>query len=191
MTSYSERLLFIRTISHIIFVMAIIPILTFIAFAGGYPGFKEINDKECAVIENNDIQRLPSSWHKYNGFIRICGLKENKTGKPKISLISVWAFDYLNFKNQDDWENFPMPIIIDNEWNHLGYFPEIYPTNLASELYVYYGKWDVDGTPKEIRIDVENPSATGDYYYAPLIWNNKARRYLMQKSEAISGKRPR
>jgi hypothetical protein len=72
--------------------------------------------------------------------------------------------------------------------------PRVFSRTLSNKscLRTYvYGKGEVGGTPKEIRIDVENPSATGDYYYAPLIWNTKVKMYLMKDTEEISGRRPR
>jgi hypothetical protein len=42
-----------------------------------------------------------------------------------------------------------------------------------------------------IRIDVYNPTVSGDYYYAPLIWNEKDGQYHMKTKESKSGKRPK
>lgn len=174
----------------ILIVVLLILSLSCNLFAGGYAGFNELNDKECEVLGDNDIQKLPQSWHKYKGFIKICGLKKSNTEKPQILLISIWAFDYLESSNLDMWEEFPLPVIVDDQWNQVGSFPELYPANLASDSYVFYGKWKA-GIPREIRIDVENPSVTGDYYYAPLRWNPKAKRYIMKDTEERYGKRPR
>jgi hypothetical protein len=60
------------------------------------------------------------------------------------------------------------------------------------ELDVYFGKWQ-SGMLTEIRVDVYNPAVTGDYYYAPLIWNKNSGVYEMKsgEKEKTYGHRPR
>ncbi|HEX9023778.1 MAG TPA: hypothetical protein VF799_08070, partial [Geobacteraceae bacterium] len=83
-----------------------------------------------------------------------------------MSIISIWAYDYLGaWTKVTKWEAFPHTIIVDGQFNLLGTFPGLYPMDLRTELDVYYGKWQ-SGMPAEIRIDVRDPTVTGDYYYA-------------------------
>lgn len=160
--------------------------------AAGYPGFIEIKDKECIILDDTDIQKLPSVWHKYNGFIKKCEFKRGKNSKAIVSLVSIWAIDYLDAQKKSMWEDFSCTLIVDNKFNTVAVFPEheLYPINQPCSLYVYYGKWK-GGIPTEIRIDVDNPAVSGDYYYAPLIWNDKDKKYYMKDMEEKSGKRPK
>jgi hypothetical protein len=160
------------------------------SFAAGYPGFREVMDNECVVLGEKDIQKLPPEWHKYKGFIKSCALKKNSASKANISIISIWSHDYLDAQNKDTWEEFPLPIIVDNHFNQCGTFPELYPESYVNSLYVYYGKWKA-GIPTEIRIDVADPTVFGDYYYAPLIWNAKGGQYDMKTKGKKHGKRPK
>jgi hypothetical protein len=158
-------------------------------FGASYRGFKEVRDNKCVVLEEKDINRLPPPWHSYKGFIKICNLKKDKTSEAKISIISVWSHDYLDGRKKTNWEDFPLPILVDDRFNTCGTFPELYPSSYVNSLYVYYGKWNA-GIPTEIRIDVADPTVSGDYYYAPLLWDNKSRTYRMKSTKPKTGKRP-
>jgi hypothetical protein len=161
------------------------------SLAAGYPGFRELNENDCVVLGEKDIQRLPPTWHKYKGFVKICELKQNRATKSKVSIISIWAYDYLDaWTKASKWEDFPLTIIVDDHFNHLGTFPELYPMDSRTEPIVYYGKWK-SGMPTEIRIDVYNPTVTGDYYYSPFIWNEKDVQYQMKTKKTRHGKRPK
>ena len=160
------------------------------SFAAGYPGFKEVIDNECVALGEKNIQKLPPEWHKYKGFIKICALKYNKASKANITIISIWSHDYLDAQKKDMWEDFPLPIIVDSHFNQCGTFPELYPESYVNSLYVYYGKWKA-GIPTEIRIDVADPTVSGDYYYAPHIWNAKEGKYQMKTRETKHGIRPK
>lgn len=158
-------------------------------FAAGYAGFTKLNEKDCVVLDDDHVHKLPSTWHKYKGFIKSCGLQK-KAEKAKVFIISVWGHEYLDANNLDMWEEFPLPVIVDDQWNQVGSFPELYPSELECDLKVYYGNWKM-GIPKEIRIDVSNPTVSGDYYYAPLRWNPNSMMYIMKDTEEKYGKRPR
>jgi len=160
--------------------------------AAMYPGFNKVAEKECVVLNDMEIQKLPHVWNKYKGFVKKCELRKNKKSKAIVSIVSVWANDYLDAHKQEIWENFPNTIIIDNQFNQCGTFPDvdIFPSTPPSFLKVYYGKWNA-GIPMEIRIDVDNLAVSGDYYYAPLIWNEKIKKYEMKDVEEKSGKRPK
>jgi len=158
--------------------------------AASYRGFNEVQDDQCLVMQDHDLKTLPVDWLKYKGFVKICELKKNKDSKPKVSLISIWTHDYLDAEKKMSWEGFPLPILVDDQFRQCGTLPEHYPTSYVNSLYVSYGKWKVD-IPSEIRIDVADPTVSGDYYYLPLLWDDKDKMYRMKSKERISGKRPR
>jgi hypothetical protein len=159
--------------------------------AKDYRGFIQLKEKNCVALDKEIIKNLPSEWHKYDGFIKICGLKHKSASKEKVSIISIGAHDYLDAQPPDaKWRKFPHPIIVDSEYRQIGQLPEIYPMDWVTHLIVYYGKWR-SGMPGEIRIDVSNPAVSGDYYYAPLQWDNKDGKYKMKSLEPITGSRPR
>lgn len=160
-------------------------------FASAYQGFRELKESECVVLNESAIQQLPSAWHKYMGFIKACGMKKDANSKAKVFIVSIWAYDYLNaWTKSSMWENFPLPIIVDEHFTSLGTLPELFPMDSRTESTIYYGKWKSD-IPTEIRIDVRNPTVTGDYHYAPLIWHSKDRQYGMEDKEPRLGHRPR
>jgi len=164
-------------------------ILTTNAYAKGYQGFSLLQEKDCVPLDKKAILQLPAEWHKYADFVKVCKMKEKKTSTEKVSFASIWANDY--YKTQPphaQWENFPRPLIVDKDFRHLGQLPELFPLDWITYLYVYYGKWK-PGMPGEIRIDVHNPAVEGDYYYAPLTWNEKSGCYETKSTEVIYGRR--
>lgn len=172
-------------------VISIFFILLSNSFAAGYRGFKELKESECAVLGEQDLQKLPPQWHKYKGFVKICGMKRSKAAKPKVFIVSVWGVDYMEAEKKEMWEDFPCTIIVDGQFRLLGTFPpDLYPIDPPVDLIVYYGKWKTD-IPAEIRIDVLNNALGGDYYYAPFIWSDKDGQYHMKTKESKSGKRPK
>ena len=174
----------------IIFLMYCALIITSNSLAAGYQGFRELKGKDCVLLSEKDVQRLPSVWYKYKNFIKICPLKNKATSRPSVSIISIWTDDYLNTQATKMWENFPHTMIVDNNLSELGTLPEFFPMGFRTEPIIYYGKWK-SGIPTEIRIDVYNPTVSGDYYYSPLTWNDKDKKYNMKDKESKSGKRPR
>ena len=160
------------------------------AHAASYRGFKLVQDEQCVPIQDEVLNALPSEWLKYKGFIKICALKKNMTAKSGVYIISIWSHDYLDALKKETWENFPLTILVDNNYRQCGRFPELYPRSYVNSLYVSYGKWK-GNIPTEIRIDVTDPTVTGDYHYAPLLWDDKDKQYRLISSEPISGKRPR
>jgi hypothetical protein len=157
----------------------------------GYKGFKLLNPDECTQLDKKVVSQLPVEWHKYADFIKACKLKDKNTAEAKVSIITIWAHDYLSAKGPGaEWENFPLPIIVDINLNQIGQLPELYPMDWVTHLDVYYGKWK-SGIPSVIMIDVENPAVTGDYYYAPLNWSKKDGQYKMKNMDVTSGKRPK
>jgi hypothetical protein len=155
----------------------------------GYKGFLKLNPDECAPLDNKIVLQLPAEWHKYGDFIKICGLAQKKGQPAKVSIISIWADDYYEAQSPDPvWEDFPMPLIVDSSFHRVGQLPEIYPSDPPRWLNVYYGKWQWR-IPAEIRVDVENPAVTGDYYYDSLIWNKNKESYQMRTKERAYGRR--
>lgn len=161
-----------------------------IAFAEGYTGFKQVKAKDCVDLDQRLLQKLPAPWHKYKNFIKICPLKKNMRSKEVVSIVSLWTEDYLNMKEHKTWEEFPQSIIIDENLNEVGTLPVIFPVESPIEPAVYFGKWK-SAIPTEVRVDVHDPTVSGDYYYSPLIWNDKDKRYYMTDKEPKSGRRPR
>lgn len=160
------------------------------SFAGGYPGFTVLKVQDCVVFDQRQVQNLPSSWHKYRNFIKMCPLKKSLRSKVKVSIISIWTDDYLNTKEAKVWEEFPLSMIVDENLNEVGTLPENFPMDSRTEPVVYFGKWK-SALPTEIRVDVYDPTVSGDYYYSPLIWNDKNKRYYMTDREPKSGTRPK
>jgi hypothetical protein len=158
--------------------------------AASYRGFNEVLDDQCVVMQDHDLKTLPADWLKYKGFIKLCELKKNKDSKSKVSLISIWTHDYLDSRGKKSWEGFPLPILVDDQFRQCGTLPELYPSSYVNSIYVSYGKWKV-GIPTEIRIDVADPTVSGDYYYLPLLWDDKDKIYKMKGKERISGRRGR
>jgi hypothetical protein len=174
----------------LIFLMYLALLIPSNSLAAGCQGFRELKGKDCILLGEKDVQRLPTAWFKYKNFIKICPLKNKANSTVNVSIISVWTDDYLNAQVTKMWENFPPTIIVDYDFNELGTLPELFPMGFRTEPIIYYGKWK-SGIPTEIRIDVYNPTVSGDYYYSPLTWNDKSKKYDMKDKEAKSGKRPR
>lgn len=176
-----------------LFLVTFVLLLVNTAYANAYEykGFLKLNPNECISLRNNIVlSKLPVEFAKYTGFVKICKLV-NKNGKgTRVSIVSIWAHDYLDAKSaKAPWENFPLPVIVDNEFKPLGYLYELYPSGWVTDLNIYYGKWRSD-IPTEIRVDVENPAVSGDYYYAPMRWNQEGWFYEIKSKEIINGRRP-
>ena len=170
-------------------VLIILSALTIAPTVNGksYQGFQLLNQDECAPLDKKTVLQLPEAWHKYADFVKICGLRQKKGQTAKVSIISIWADDYLNAQPADPkWEQFPLPLVIDHDLRQVGQLPELYPTHQAHELKIYYGKWQA-GIPAEIRLHVYNPAAYGDFDYTPLIWNRTTGRYETKSKEVRHG----
>lgn len=161
-----------------------------LSFAGGYPGFKELNPKSCVPLNSALVGKLPSDWKKYEVYITICPLAKDSQSPAKVSVVSIWANEYLDSIGKTVWENFPLPLLVDETLKETGKLPEIFPMDSRTEPIIYYGKWK-SGLPTEIRVDIHNPTVSGDYYYLPLTWNAKARRYDFIDKEPRFGPRPK
>ncbi len=172
-------------------ILLAVTVLCSTACATKYPGFIEMMDNNCIVLDEVDLQKLSAEWRKYKDFVKKCGFVKRGGSKASVYLISVWAIDCLEAKRSDTWENFPRTIIVDEQFKQIGAFPEeeLYPYYHPCSLYIYYGKWQGD-IPGEILIDVSNPAVSGDYYYAPLIWDKKTGKYEMKDRQDKSGPRP-
>lgn len=172
-----------------LFLLVALFVLTPSVHGQDYKGFSLLNPDECALLDKKVVLQLPAEWHRYGDFVKICGLAQNKGQPAKVSIISVWADDYYETQSPTPmWENFPLPLIVNSTFHPVGRLPEVYPSNPPHWLKVYYGKWQSD-IPAEIRVDVENPAVTGDYYYDPLIWNKDKDGYKMKSEERTYGGR--
>lgn len=141
--------------------------------AAGNKDFLLLKPDDCVSLEKGAVLQLPDSWHEYEGFIKICSLKTRNARVAKVSVIAIWVKDYYDsLPPGAPWEEFPLPLIVDRHFRPVGKLPELYPVHPPRELEVSYGKFQ-SGAPTEIRIHVHNPATSGDYDYAPLIWNRK------------------
>jgi hypothetical protein len=165
-------------------------------FAQGtvYKEFKRLNPEDCVPLGKEVvIKQLPKVWHKYVEFIELCKLNPKKESEAKVSIISILFDNYNNNKfvaEQYINDNFPLPLIVDTNYRQLGVLPEQLQNDEPGSVDLFFGKY-FSGTPSEIRIDVENPAVSGDYYYYPLVWNKKTSSYEMKSQEVINGRRSR
>lgn len=162
------------------------------AHSEGYRNFLLLNPDDCVPLDKKVVMQLPAEWHKYAGFVKICGLKRKEDREASVSIISVWAHDYYDSLPEGAlWKDFPLPLIIDKAFLRIGELPELYPTGDIITVNLYYGKWR-GHIPTEIMVDVINPAVEGNYFYAPLVWNKQNRVYQMKKGKGITyGSRPR
>lgn len=159
---------------------------------GVYKGFTKLNPDECVTLDKKVVAQLPTEWQKYADFTKICKLKQNDAPTANVSIISIWIknyFETLPVTKRNILENFPRPLIVDNDLKKLGQLPEPYPIFDVTDPDIYYGKWQ-SGIPFEILFDVSNPAMGGDYYYTPLKWNAINRIYEMKELKEKYGKRP-
>ena len=177
---------------HKLVMISIILAIGSTSYSNEYKNYKKLNPDECVPLDERVIvSQLPTEWHNFVGFIKICNLKHKKSTTSQASLISIWVVDYYDTKFPSPaprkWENFPLPIVVDGEFHPIGQLTQQYPDDPPREIDIYYREHG--GIPSEILIDVYNQAVSGDYYYAPLIWNVKSNRYEMKDMEAKYGKR--
>lgn len=174
----------------IVVFIAIIAIIS-VAYGRDYKGFNLLHPDECIPLDKKAVLQLPLEWHKYVGFVKICNLRSDKSNMARISIITIWAYKYYtSLPAGTIWEELPQPLIVDNTFKQVGQLPEVYPDNPPCTLDIFFGKWR-SGIPTEIRVDVNNPTVTGDYYYSPIVWDNSYMRYEMKDQEEKYGKRPK
>ena len=171
-------------ISSFICLFLLVPL----SFAERYRGFRELDAKDCIALAPQSVQKLSTSWRKYIKFIKVCPLRSSPESPAKVSVVSIWTDDYMNAQPKKIWEDFPLSILVDQDLNEVGTLPEIFPMDSRTEPRIYYGKWK-SGLPTEIKIDVFNPTVSGNYYYSPLTWDEKIKRYRMTDNEPKFGSR--
>lgn len=159
-----------------------------LSFAERYQGFRELDAKDCIALAPQSVQKLSTHWQKYKDFIKICPLQSSPESPAKVSVVSIWTDDYMNTRPKKIWEDFPLSILVDQDLSEIGTLPEIFPMDFRTEPRIYYGKWK-SGLPTEIKVDVFNPTVSGDYYYSPLTWDEKIKRYRMTDGEPKFGSR--
>jgi hypothetical protein len=176
-----------RMLTIFVFLMLTVSICN----GNGYRGFTKLDPQKCTKADARIMSQLPSDWQKYNGFVKICSLKKDNTNS-NISVISIWVDEYFEARfpppAPHQWEEFPIPVIVNGDLQIVGTLPEIYPIDDITSPIIYYGRWQGE-IPTEIRIDVENPAEGGDYYYKPIIYNRNEGRYEIKNKEIIHGKR--
>ncbi|QWV93191.1 hypothetical protein KP004_18795 [Geomonas oryzisoli] len=154
----------------------------------GDANFVDVKDDTCVVLSDGELRLLPAKWHKYRGFVKTCGLTKSKGSDATISMVSIWSHEYLDANRKQTWEEFPLPILVDHQFRQCGTLPELYPASYVNSVYVRYGKWK-SGIPTEIRVDVADPTVSGDYHYAPLKWDDSDRKYKIPTTRPLSGHR--
>jgi hypothetical protein len=158
-------------------------------FGGTSPGFEKLNPSNCFKLDDKSRTKLPESWRKYAASTKACPLKPKSANEAKASIVTVWVDDYYTGRSPDAaWENFPKPLIVDQDLNKIGELPELYPVDEPREIDVFIGKWQL-GRPREIRVDVYNPAVSGDYFYPPIRYSEKTGKYEMKKGEVTYGRR--
>ena len=105
--------------------------ITSTCYGKEYKGYKKLNLDECISMgKETVISKLPSEWHKYSNFVKICKLQQSMQSASKVSIISVWIKNYfktLPESSRNILNNFPLPLIFDNEFKKVGQLPEYYP----------------------------------------------------------------
>lgn len=149
--------------------------------------FKQVNAEECVALDVRRLLSLPPPWHKYEKFVKICPVRRNARSKPVVSMVSIWTEDYLKTKEVKTWENFPHSIVVNEQFQEVATLPAMIESPI--EPVVYFGKWK-GALPTEVRVDVHDPTVSGDYYYPPFKWDDKDRRYYMSDEEPKPGRRP-
>lgn len=176
--------------SFLVFMLLAFSLFPSTVFTGGYLTFTELPPNKCVTIDPQRAAKLPSSWNKFHDFTKMCRLKQPAGSNAVLSVVSVWTEDYRNAHGTEVWPNFPHSVIVDEQMNIVGDLPVIFPIEAPVEPTIYLGKWKY-GIPTEIRVDVYDPTVVGDHYYAPLIWNEKKKRYYMKDKEYKQGTRPK
>jgi len=178
-----------------VFIIFLLFALNSLSYSGEYKGFAKLNPEECVPLSKEVVAtQLPTEWHKYADFIKICNLKQKRESSAQVSIISIWLKDYYESRFPGDVPFIkdkpspPLPIIVSKDFQKIGILPKPYPFFEVIDPDIYYGKWKSE-IPEEIRIDVNNPAVDGDYYYSPLKWNARNGRYEMKDMDPKYGKR--
>lgn len=153
--------------------------------------FKKLQKDHCKPPRQKLLQKLTGEWVGYKKFIKQCDLKKDEALPAAISIVSIWVTEYYESKPISDVasvENFPLPIIVYQDVETVGELPELYPENDVVSPKIYFGKW-MENIPTEIRVDVSNPAVEGNYFYPPLLWNDKSRTYEMKSKDVTYGQR--
>ncbi len=145
--------------------------------------WRELDPASCRVLQDGELARLPEAWRRYAAVAKRCDL--TVPNQPtRVSLVSVFTLDYYEGKPADAaWEDFPKPLILDQDFRCLGVLREIYPVEQPRELTLRHGQWR-DGWPQEIRVRVSNPALGGDYDLPPLRWDAAQQSYRSKGADA-------
>lgn len=159
------------------------------AYGNEYKGFTKLDPSQCVPLDKEQVVSQSGPMAQISGFHqgvptetgenRFCTCVDRFHLGSRISGVSTAKCSLARFS---------IPIIINDQFERIGQLSELYPSDWVTDLKIRYGKWQSD-IPTEIRVDVENPAVSGDYYYAPLIWNAKSGRYEMKDVEPKNGKR--
>lgn len=148
------------------------------------PAWRTLDPMTCQVLTAEQLARLPAVWHRYATVAKGCKLPA--PGRPtRLTLVSIFTEDYYRDRPVDaPWEEFPKPLLLDQDFRCVGVLPEIYPIEQPRELTLRHGQWR-DGLPQEIRIHVSNPAIGGDYKLPVLRWDPTLKLYQSKGSTTI------
>ncbi|QPF75634.1 hypothetical protein G8A07_23760 [Roseateles sp. DAIF2] len=148
------------------------------------PAWRTLDPMACQVLTAEQLARLPAVWHRYAAVAKGCKL--SAPGRPtRLTLVSIFTEDYYRDRPVDaPWEEFPKPLLLDQDFRCVGVLPEIYPIEQPRELTLRHGRWR-DGLPQEIRIHVSNPAIGGDYKLPAMRWDPSLKLYQSKGSKTI------
>ncbi|WP_431257467.1 hypothetical protein ACQ86G_22910 [Roseateles chitinivorans] len=147
--------------------------------------WRQLNAEACTPLTENEQARLPATWKPYLSATRRCELTE-PGAKSQVALITVFALSFYEGKPATaPWEDFPRPLLVDEEFRPVGGISELFPWDQPATLTLRHGLWK-GGIPQEIRVHVDNPAVSGPYDLPVLRWDASQRQY-----RSVDGPTPR
>jgi hypothetical protein len=122
---------------------------------------------------------LGTTWDTYKTYVRACPLATSSKTPVKVWLLTIFADPYVADHPNQEWPDFPHPLLVTADGHCLGSLPELFPSDPPRELILRYGA-PVNGVPGEIRVHVSNPAVSGDYDLPVLKWVQQRGQYAAQ-----------
>ena len=146
----------------------------------------------CLPVEPSAV--LPGDMEPYRASVRACPLVQAlpspspaataATAHAKVRLLSVFTDDYYKALPADaPWQNFPLPILVDDTGRCVGRLAHLFPVDPPQELSISAGRWQ-RGVPHELRLKVRSPAVGGNYALPSLHWNARAGTYAATAPQA-------
>lgn len=151
--------------------------------------FVTIAPTACLPVEQG--MGLPADMTPYRAAVRVCNIAR-KSGPSaavaKVRLLSVFTDDYYKSLPADaPWQNFPLPMLIDETGRCLGRIAHLFPVDPPQELTVSAGRWQ-RGVPHELRLAVKSPAVGGDATLPSLHWNPRSGGYAAKNTHPSQDK---